>query len=105
VRARPWDRRRPRYLRSGLIVCGACGGRYTKISANLFGCAAARNKGAAVCANLRNVRRDRLEETVLDALRDNLMAPDLFKEFCAEYVRSIECAATRTPGATGCARS
>jgi site-specific DNA recombinase len=72
-----------------LVVCGACGGSYTKISANLFGCAAARNKGAAVCGNLRNVRRDRLEETVLDALRDNLMNPELFKEFCAEYVREI----------------
>jgi site-specific DNA recombinase len=89
VRARPCDRRRARYLLSGLIVCGACGGRYTKISANLFGCAAARNKGAAVCANLKNVRRDRLEEIVLDALRDNLMNPELFKEFCAEYVREI----------------
>jgi site-specific DNA recombinase len=89
VRARPCDRRRPRYLLSGLVVCGACGGRYTKISANLFGCAAARNKGAAVCKNLKNVRRDRLEATVLDALRDNLMDPELFKEFCAEYVREI----------------
>ena len=89
VRARPCDRRRPRYLLSGLVVCGACGGRYTKISANLFGCAAARNKGAAVCNNLRNVRRDRLEATVLDALRDNLMDPELFKEFCAEYLREI----------------
>jgi DNA invertase Pin-like site-specific DNA recombinase len=89
VRARPCDRRRPRYLLSGLVVCGSCGGSYTKISANLFGCAAARNKGAAVCANLRNVRRDRLEEAVLDALRDNLMNPELFKEFCAEYVREI----------------
>ena len=45
VRSRPCDRRRPRYLLSGLVVCGACGGRYTKI--NLFGCASARNKGMA----------------------------------------------------------
>jgi site-specific DNA recombinase len=89
MRARPCDRRRPRYLLSGLVVCGACGGRYTKISANLFGCAAARNKGAAVCKNLKNLRRDRLEEAVLDALRDNLMNPELFREFCAEYVREI----------------
>jgi site-specific DNA recombinase len=51
--------------------------------------AAARNKGAAVCDNLRNVRRDRLEAAVLDALRDNLMDPELFREFCAEYVREI----------------
>ena len=89
VRSRPCDRRRPRYLLSGLVVCGACGGRYTKISANLFGCATARNKGMAVCKNLRNVRRDRLEATVLDALRHHLMDPDLFREFCAEFTREI----------------
>ena len=89
ARVRPCDRRRPRYLLSGLIVCGACGGRYTKISAELFGCAAARNKGAAVCDNLRNVRRDRVEGMVLDALRHELMDPDLFREFCAEFTREL----------------
>ena len=43
----------------------------------------------AVCKNLRNVRRDRLEATVLDALRHHLMDPDLFREFCAEFTREI----------------
>jgi site-specific DNA recombinase len=89
VRIRPCDRRRPRYLLSGLVVCGGCGARYTKISADLFGCAAARNKGAAVCDNLRNVRRDRLEATVLDGLRHHLMEPKLFRDFCAEFTREI----------------
>jgi hypothetical protein len=72
-----------------LVVCGQCGARYTKISADLFGCAAARNKGAAVCDNLRNVRRDRLEATVLDGLRHHLMDPKLFRDFCAEFTREI----------------
>jgi site-specific DNA recombinase len=89
VRIRPCDRRRPRYLLSGLIVCGVCGGRYTKLSASLFGCAAARNKGAAVCSNLQNVRRDRLEALVLDALRHHLMDPEQFREFCAEFTREL----------------
>jgi site-specific DNA recombinase len=89
VRIRPCDRRRPRYLLSGLVVCGVCGARYTKISADLFGCAAARNKGAAVCANLRNVRRDRIEATVLDGLRHHLMDPELFRDFCAEFTREL----------------
>ena len=89
VRARPCDRRRPRYLLSGLIVCGQCGGRYTKLSAALFGCAAARNKGATVCTNLVNVRHDRLEAMVLDALRNQLMEPELFKAFCAEFTRVL----------------
>jgi site-specific DNA recombinase len=89
VRACPCDRRRARYLLSGLVVCGACGGNYTKMSANLFGCATARNKGTVVCSNLKNARRDRLEETVLDALRHHLIDPELFKEFCAEYLREV----------------
>lgn len=46
-----WDRRRPRYLFSGLIVCGCCGSGYAKVGANRFGCSAARNKGAAICNN------------------------------------------------------
>ena len=40
-----WDRRRPRFLLSGLMRCGVCGGGYSKISAHLFGCSMARNKG------------------------------------------------------------
>jgi site-specific DNA recombinase len=90
VRIRPCDRRRPRYLLSGLVVCGVCGARYTKISADLFGYAAVRNKGAAVCANLRNVRRDRLEATVLDGLRHHLVA-------CATIWWTRSCSATSVP--------
>lgn len=40
-----WDRRRPRFLLSGLIKCGVCGSGFVKISQNHFGCAGARNKG------------------------------------------------------------
>ena len=56
-----WSHQRPRYLLSGLMRCGACGGGYTKISANLFGCAAARNKGT--CDNRLNIRTEALEKS------------------------------------------
>ncbi len=82
-----WDRRRPRYLFSGLMRCGLCGGGYSKISANLFGCSTARNKGT--CSNRVNVRRDVLEATVLDGLRHRLMDPGLFAQFVAEVTREI----------------
>jgi site-specific DNA recombinase len=82
-----WERQRPRYLVSGFAKCGACGNSYVKISKNLFGCAAARNKGT--CTNRLNVRIDVLEEAVLAGLRSRLMAPDLFKEFCQEYHREV----------------
>ena len=72
---------------SGFAKCGACGGSYVKISQNLFGCAAARNKGT--CTNRLNIRIQVLEDAVLAGLKSRLMAPDLFKEFCQEYHREV----------------
>ena len=50
-----WDRRRPRYLLSGLMRCGVCGGGFAKISLHHFGCSTARNKGT--CTNLLTIPR------------------------------------------------
>lgn len=80
-----WAKQRPRYLFSGLMVCGDCGGGFSKISAEHFGCSTARNKGPAVCTNRLTIRRDVLEPAVLDRLRGQLMDPDLFREFVAEF--------------------
>ena len=52
VRARP----APRYLFSGLLTCGACGGGYTLVGARHYGCANARNRGT--CDNRLTIRRD-----------------------------------------------
>lgn len=79
------DRRRPSYLFSGLMTCGTCGGGFSKISTNLFGCSTAHNKGT--CSNRINIRRDVLEATILDGLKHRLMDPALFKEFAEEFVR------------------
>lgn len=46
-----------------------------------------RNKGT--CENSMNIRRDALEARVLNALRHNLMQPELFKEFCEEFTREM----------------
>jgi site-specific DNA recombinase len=75
LRERPfWAQQRPRFLVTGLAKCGECGSSYVKISANLFGCAAARNRGT--CANRLNIRVDTLEAIILDGLRSRLMAPN-----------------------------
>ena len=57
------------------------------ISADLVGCSTARNKGT--CDNRTNIRPDRLEERVMNALRHHLMDPTLFKEFCDEFTREM----------------
>jgi site-specific DNA recombinase len=81
------ERRRPKYLFSGLTKCACCGGGYAMISSEMVGCSTARNKGA--CDNRKNIRRDQLEARVLNALRHHLMEPALFKEFCAEFTREM----------------
>ncbi len=79
--------RRPVYLLSGLLKCGACKGGMSKISAHHYGCSTARNRGT--CDNLLTIRRDLLEESVLAGIKGKLMHPDLVKEFIAEYHREI----------------
>ncbi|MEX0809080.1 MAG: recombinase family protein [Dongiaceae bacterium] len=82
-----WDRRRPRFLLSGLIKCGVCGGGYSKISASLFGCSTHRNKGT--CSNRLNIRQDVLETAVLGALKTHLMRPELVEEFSRAFIEEI----------------
>jgi site-specific DNA recombinase len=79
-----WSHQRPKYLLTGLMRCGTCGGGYTKISANLFGCATARNKGT--CDNRLNIRTDALEDIVCTGLKHRLMDPDVFKEFASAFI-------------------
>ncbi|WP_343069823.1 recombinase family protein [Paracoccus amoyensis] len=80
-----WDRRRPKFLFSGLMQCGCCGAGFSKISKDAFGCSAARNKGPAVCTNMRAIKREDLDARVLTALEQNLMDPEAVAIFCEEY--------------------
>ena len=82
-----WDRRRPKYLFSGLMACGECSGGFSKISKDHFGCSTARNKGT--CSNRRSIRRDLLEDTVLNGLQHHLMDPELAALFAEEYVAHL----------------
>ena len=80
-----WDRRRPRTLFSGLMECGCCGAGFSKVSKDSFGCSAARNKGKAICTNMRGIKQKDLETRVLDALVHNLMDPEAVAAFCEAY--------------------
>ncbi len=80
-----WKQQRPRFLFSGLMRCGACGSGFTKISAHHFGCAGARLKGPTSCTVLRTIRKDVLEDTVMGALRERMMAPALYRAFAQEF--------------------
>jgi site-specific DNA recombinase len=78
-----WTRRRPQHLLTGKMVCGVCGGLAASIGKDYIACSAARRQGT--CTNRASVRRSKVETWILDALRHQLMAPDLV----AEFVRSF----------------
>ena len=78
---------RKRYLFSGLIKCAECGGGYSIAYRDHFGCSTVKNKGT--CSNHTRIARAELEQRILHALRNHLMSPALFKEFCEEYTREI----------------
>lgn len=82
-----WDRRRPRYLLSGLMRCGVCGGGFVNLNAERLGCAAARAKGTY--ANRRTIRREDVDSLILDGLQNHLMKPDHVALFCQEYTKQM----------------
>jgi site-specific DNA recombinase len=81
------DRRRPRYLFTGLMRCAVCGGGIVHFNKVYVGCANARNKGT--CDNRATMRRDALETAVLDGLQNRLMEPARTRIFCEEYARAM----------------
>jgi site-specific DNA recombinase len=92
--------RRPRYLLSGLLKCGTCGGGFSKISQSHYGCSTARNKGT--CDNLLTMRRDALEAKVLDGLKHQLMRPEMVRTFADEFHRELNRQASKQDARRDC---
>ena len=93
VRPRPEHARRPDYLFSGLVKCGCCGSSYTLINKTRYGCAAARNKGDAICTNRATILREEVETRVLSGLKESLLHPELIAAFVEEYRKAFNAAA------------
>ena len=74
---------RRRFLLSGLLVCGCCGGGYTIIGPDRYGCATRRSRGT--CTNSSAIGRTEIEERVLGGLKERMMAPELVAAFIEEF--------------------
>ena len=85
--SRLWERRRVQHLLTGLAWCGCCGGRLASIGRDYLACSAARGRGT--CTNTGSIRRRELEELILEALRQRLMAPALVEEFISAFHEEV----------------
>ncbi|APX17652.1 resolvase [Phaeobacter inhibens] len=80
-------RNRPTYLLSHLVKCGCCGGGFAMHNQTRLACSTAKSKGT--CRNGLTIKREDLEQTVLNALNKNLMDERLVAAFCAEYTKRM----------------
>ncbi len=71
--------RRPKFLLSGLIKCGVCGGNYVCGGRNRWRCANFAERGR--CTNCRSIARQEIEDRVFGGLRNKLLQRPLLKAF------------------------
>ncbi|MGR3630418.1 MAG: recombinase zinc beta ribbon domain-containing protein [Sulfitobacter sp.] len=74
----PEAARRNRYLLSGRMVCGCCGGNYVKASKTSFRCNESRKHA---CENRIGISRKRIESRVFGRIRDAFRSPELLEAF------------------------
>ena len=68
--------RRATALLSGILVCAPCGSHYVLNKPRYYGCTAHRDRGRSICANGRLVRRDYVEDLVLDLVFSKVFSAD-----------------------------
>jgi len=78
---------RRQFLLSGLLVCGVCGGGYTIVAQDRYGCATRRSKGT--CDNSRTIKRQEIEARVLDGLKRRLVTPELVQVFMTTFQEEV----------------
>ena len=76
--------RGPKYLFSGLLKCGECGGAFVIADRENYGCATNKNRGASVCSNHHRVKRATIERVLLAGVKESLLSDDAYRAFEAE---------------------
>lgn len=92
----PRGRGKPRYILSGLLKCGCCGGNYILTDYYRYGCAVHKDRGDAVCSNRIKVPRDRVEDRLLSHIREDLLSEEAYQTFLNEVTAAIEAQAPDT---------
>lgn len=82
-----YQRRRPKWLLSGLLRCGCCGGSYSVVNKDYMRCSTLTNSRG--CDNRRTVRTGEVEARILTALQQHLLAPDAVAAAVETY--RLEC--------------
>lgn len=81
---------KPKYVLSGLMVCGVCGASMVVVDRYRYGCAANKDRGPDVCSNNLRVARARAETVLLQTVREELLSEQAFRAFESEARRVLK---------------
>ena len=79
----------PKFLFSGLLECGICGGNYVIADNHRYGCAKHRDRGPTVCSNDLKISRKTIEDRLLEGIRRDLFNDEAVKLFVKETSRLL----------------
>lgn len=82
--------RGPKYLFSGLLKCGECGGAFVIQGREHYGCATHKNRGESVCGNRLKVKRRTIEQVLLAGVKEEFLSDEFYREFMAEVQRATK---------------
>jgi hypothetical protein len=77
-----------RYLLSGILRCGSCGGAMVMVDAHSYGCSNARDRGT--CPDRMRVKRSVAEHALLAGVREQLLTDAAFQRFQKAVVAEIK---------------
>lgn len=80
--------RPPKYLLSGLIRCGECGGPMVMVDAKAYGCSVAKERGT--CSSRLRVPRQDAEARLVAGVQQQLLAPEALAAFRKAYTAAAK---------------
>ena len=80
---------RPKYLFSGILKCGECGASFSMRNQTKYGCGSHANGSKHACSNALYVRRDLVEQRLLEGIKQDLFTPEAIALFKKETTRLL----------------
>lgn len=78
-----------KYLFSGLLKCGTCGGSFVIVNEHSYGCATHKDRGPHACDNNLKVARRLVETLLLESVRRDLFTDETIQLFKRETSRLL----------------
>jgi site-specific DNA recombinase len=79
----------PRHLFSTLLECGVCEANFVVVDKYRWGCSSHKHGGKSACPNDLRLKRDLIENGLLEGVRTALLSPAALEEFRRRVVKRI----------------